>query len=144
LLEIKREGDISPHRWRYLRDIVPYTDDVFGATLNLMLSSFRGDDAIYMPVEVTGMKFYGMLDSGASHVIVNHEGCRKLKALGLELRESATTSCALADNTTVNCAGIIPTPFNVKGKCCIIDDDTIRTDVRPRVLTEIRFTSKYS
>jgi hypothetical protein len=74
-----------------------------------------------MPVEVIGMKFYGMLDSGASHVIVNHEGYRKLKALGLELRESATTSCALADNTTVNCAGIIPTPFNVKGRCCIID-----------------------
>ncbi|KAJ3615815.1 hypothetical protein MTP99_005984 [Tenebrio molitor] len=73
------------------------TDDVFGATLNLMLSSFRGDNAIYMPVEVIGMKFYGMLGSGASHVIVNHEGCRKLKALRLELRESATTSCALAD-----------------------------------------------
>ncbi|KAH0816461.1 hypothetical protein GEV33_006330 [Tenebrio molitor] len=97
------------------------TDDVFGATLNLMLSSFRGDDAIYMPVEVIGMKFYGMLDSGASHVIVNHEGCRKLKALGLESRENATTSCALAENTTLNRAGIIPTPFNVKGKCCIID-----------------------
>jgi hypothetical protein len=114
----KRRGEVTERR-----TLPPNgdTDDVFGATLNLMLSSFRGDDAIYMPVEVIGMKFYGMLDSGASHVIVNHEGCRKLKALGLELRESATTSCALADNTTVNCAGTIPTPFNVKGKCCIID-----------------------
>jgi alpha,alpha-trehalase len=32
LLEIKREGDISPHRWRYLRDIVPYLGDYPNAT----------------------------------------------------------------------------------------------------------------
>jgi hypothetical protein len=28
-MEIKREGDISPHRWRYLCDIVPYSLVIF-------------------------------------------------------------------------------------------------------------------
>ena len=60
-------------------------DRSFEARLDLILSAFHIDDAVYLPIQIMDKTFHGMLDSGASHVLVNKKGCQKVDTLGLSI-----------------------------------------------------------
>jgi hypothetical protein len=64
-------------------------------------------DAVYIDVTILGSEMLGFLDSGPSHVFVNTTGCDRLLALGLRLKATPVNSYSLADDTLVECLGVI-------------------------------------
>ena len=89
--------------------------------VDLILSAFHTDDAVYLPIQIMDKTFHGMLDSGASHVLVNKKGCQKLEALGLSLNKGEMACCSLADDTRIDSIGTITTPVKLKNEYRVID-----------------------
>jgi hypothetical protein len=82
-------------------------EDAFHVTLDYVLATLHNNDAVYINVTILGSEMLGFLDSGPSHVFVNTTDCDRLLALGLRLKATPVNSYSLADDTLVECLGVI-------------------------------------
>ncbi|XP_055913098.1 uncharacterized protein LOC129946788 [Eupeodes corollae] len=96
-------------------------DQQVGVHLSFTLAANGRDTRPYLGVRVYGIKFLGLLDSGASRTIVGGDGWKIFKQLGLTLGKSSVGSVALADGTGVGVAGSVSLPVEVENKSFLIE-----------------------
>lgn len=86
-----------------------------------VFASKDGDPRPYLTVEIYGLTFVGLLDSGASRTIIGNSGWSKLQELNLDLklekRESAVT---VADGSNCDVLGIIQLPIRLNNRVRLI------------------------
>lgn len=60
--------------------------------ISSLLATREGDQRPYMSVEIYGVKFCGLLDSGACQTVLGKSGWEKLSSLGLKIEPSGFSS----------------------------------------------------
>lgn len=68
------------------------------------------DPRAYVNVDIFGVKFKGLLDSGATGSLMNSTGWAKIAALGHRLENPNPQQVSLADGTTQAIAGSVMMP----------------------------------
>lgn len=96
-------------------------DIAIKSKLDFILANVLDDERPYLSVEVFGVRFLGLLDSGASRTILGKEGYEKFKNFNLELLPTTITSCMVADGTQCPVAGYYSVPFRVEGTISVVD-----------------------
>ncbi|XP_055836661.1 uncharacterized protein LOC129905251 [Episyrphus balteatus] len=92
-----------------------------GVHLSFTLAANGRDSRPYLGVNIYGIKFLGLLDSGASRTIVGGDGWKILKELGLKLGKSSVGSVSLTDGAGVGVAGSISLPIEVENRSLLIE-----------------------
>lgn len=75
----------------------------------------------YVKVDILGISFYGLLDSGANRVFMNEEGWEMLQGLGLTLHSSEKLVCRIANDAECQGMGIASIPIRLRDVVKIID-----------------------
>lgn len=89
--------------------------------LDYILAHGGPGECTYLSVDVLGLKFYGLLDSGANKTFMNAIGWEKMQHLGLQLNSAENIFCKLSNNDSLECLGILSVPIGVEGTVRIID-----------------------
>lgn len=89
--------------------------------LDYVLAHVGPGECPYLKVNILGLEFYGLLDSGANKVFVGEKGWIKLKNLGVKLDPNRTATCTVANNETCLCIGIACVPVRVRDVVRIVD-----------------------
>lgn len=89
--------------------------------LDFILANVVGDERPYLSVEVFGVSFLGLLDSGASRTILGSEGYEKFRQFGLKLHSCKVEMCTVADGTQCSVVGSFNIPFRVEDRVVFVD-----------------------
>lgn len=89
--------------------------------LDYILASVGSGECPYLKVDILGLEFYGLLDSGANKVFVGNQGWHKLLNLGFKVDPNKSATCTVANNESCKCLGIISVPFRLRDVVKLID-----------------------
>lgn len=89
--------------------------------LNYILAQVGEGECPYVKVQIFGMSFYGLLDSGANKVFMNLNGWKILEGLGVKLDTSQTVTCRVANDSECICTGVITVPIQLRDVVKVID-----------------------
>lgn len=89
--------------------------------LDYILAQVGEGECPYVKVDILGLSFYGLLDSGANKVFMNAEGWKMLQSLGVKLKSSQNVTCHVANNSECFCMGIATVPIRLRSVVKIID-----------------------
>lgn len=98
--------NFRPSRPNVLAAVSRPEDISNNALLDFVLAHVQGDERPYLTVSLFGVKFLGLLDTGASRTILGSAGWQRLSRLGIETRGRAMT-VKLADGSTCVSPGTI-------------------------------------
>lgn len=73
--------------------------------LELKLSQV--DERVYLPLQIYGLSYYGLLDSGASRSVIGSKGWSKLSKLNVPLHQSFWKSIKVANGKTSPIQGLV-------------------------------------
>lgn len=89
--------------------------------LDFILANVVGDERPYLNVQVFGVSFSGLLDSGASRTILGGKGYEEFKKFKLKLHHSEVGSCGVADGTQCPVIGSYLIPFGVEDRVACVE-----------------------
>lgn len=95
--------------------------EILQSKLDFVLANVVGDERPYLNVEVFGLGFCGLLDSGASRTIIGGRGFEKFKEFKLRLHPTEVKSCGVADGTQCPVVGSYIVPFCVEGRVAWVE-----------------------
>lgn len=87
--------------------------------INALFSTRGSDPRPYLQVSIYGLKFFGLLDSGASQTIVGQTGWQKLRKFKLKL-EKYGQSVSLANGDPCDVLGVVNLPIILDSKVRLI------------------------
>lgn len=89
--------------------------------LDYVLASVGPGECPFLRVDILGIEFLGLLDSGANKVFVGSKGWEKLKHLGFHIDPHRKASCVVANNDSCICLGIISVPIKLRDVIKLIE-----------------------
>lgn len=89
--------------------------------LSYILAHCEGDNRPYLDVDILGIKFKALLDSGANNTIVGQHGWKILQGLGLPIMNSIIRSCTVANSETCKVLGSVSIPMKLENQVKIIN-----------------------
>lgn len=87
--------------------------------LSYVFAHAKGDERPYLNVSIYGVRFTGLLDSGASRTIMGRIGWDHLKNV-CQLEHSDIENCSVANNTTCSVVGQVSLPIKLRDRVRII------------------------
>lgn len=109
--------------------------------LDYILAQVGNGECPYVKVEIFGISFYGLLDSGANRVFMNSEGWEMLRGVGLKLDSSRVVTCRVANDKECQCLGTVCVPIRLRDVVKIIDVFII-PQLRHRLVLGVDFWMK--
>lgn len=88
--------------------------------MDFIISHAGKDQRPYLEIKMLDVPMLGLLDSGSSRTLVNNEGYKVLKNLGLHLI-SCHDNCTVANGQQCSTLGYVTTPITLKDKIHLID-----------------------
>lgn len=89
--------------------------------INSVLHKVKGDSRPYLVVDIYGLEFIGLLDSGATCTVMGLEGWERLQRLNLDLKvEKSISSVTVANGENCNVLGTVQLPIKLDNKVKII------------------------
>lgn len=86
-----------------------------------MFTSREGDPRPYLTVEIYGLTFVGLLDSGASRTVIGSSGWSKLQSLNVELKlEKNVCAVTVANGSSCEVLGVLQLPIKLDNKVRLI------------------------
>lgn len=82
--------------------------------LDYVLASVGPNECPYLKVNILGLDFYGLLDSGANKVFMGQKGWQKLSLLGIKCDPGRKAICTVANDDTCSCIGVACIPIKVR------------------------------
>lgn len=89
--------------------------------LDYILAQVGEGECPYVKVEILGLPFYGLLDSGANKVFINLDGWNLLKSIGVKLTQPSNVTCRVADDSEYPCIGTVSVPIRLRGVVKVFD-----------------------
>lgn len=89
--------------------------------IDYILAHAKGDERPYLEIKILGIKFLGLLDSGASRTILGSSGWDKLRSLNLPITSPAVKRVTVANGENCEVLGSITVPVQLKDKIKVLD-----------------------
>ncbi|KAJ8966842.1 hypothetical protein NQ314_003276, partial [Rhamnusium bicolor] len=88
---------------------------------NAPVSRREGDPRPYLTVEIYGLTFVGLLDSGASRTVIGSSGWAKFQELKLDLKlEKNVSAITVANGSSCDVLGVVQLPIKLDNKIRLI------------------------
>lgn len=97
------------------------TPEGISLILNYILSQANNDFCPYVDVDIFGIKFKALLDSGANQVFMNSDGWKVFDSLGIKLENTNVNDCISANNESSHCVGKVCIPISLENKTVVFD-----------------------
>lgn len=88
--------------------------------LNPVVLEKDNDNRDYVLIDILGITYVGLLDSGANRTVINSELAKTLKGLGLKTYRSQDLQVATADGNRHNITEIIDVPVKFNGRFNVV------------------------
>nr|CAI5825571.1 unnamed protein product [Callosobruchus analis] len=94
--------------------------------LDYILSHARGDQRPYLSIDIFGLNFLCLLDSGATRTVIGGPGWQRLEDV-CTLKPSTLDHCTVANGQKCQVLGTVSLPFQLRDRIQVIDALVIPT-----------------
>lgn len=97
------------------------TQNTIQPILSYIISHCEGDNRPYLEIDILGIKFKALLDSGCNITVIGFKGWEILKGLNFKIRTSSVKACSVANDHKCEVLGYVSLPIRLKDKVLVLD-----------------------
>lgn len=99
----------------------PAQTDNCRVLLDFIIAHAKNDLRPYLEVDIFGLRYLGLLDSGSSRTILGQDGWIRLSKLGLALKHTSSNSCTVANGQSCQVLGSVTIPIRLYDRIRLIE-----------------------